>query len=132
MLSSSIIASSLASRVKEQARMAAEKSYYTELLLGSSQKLQTIRTEWDCLRLTAEQLSRMFDRPVIYALNDADKELDFRIEPADEHTLLEKLSTEEIGVAQMGAEKQQARRRHHEYASGLKMAVSFRAGHPRR
>ena len=100
MLSSSIIASSLASRVKEQARMAAEKSYYTELLLGSSQKLQTIRTEWDCLRLTAEQLSRMFDRPVIYALNDADKELDFRIEPADEHTLLEKLSTEEIGVAE--------------------------------
>ena len=99
MLSSSIIASSLASRVKEQARMAAEKSYYTELLLGNSQKLQTIRTEWDCLRLTAEQLSRMFDRPVIYALNDADKELDFRIEPADEHTLLEKLSTEEIGVA---------------------------------
>ena len=99
MLSSSIIASSLASRVKEQARMAAEKSYYTELLLGSSQKLQTIRTEWDCLRLTAEQLSRMFDRPVIYALNDADKELDFRIEPADEHTLLEKLSMEEIGVA---------------------------------
>ena len=99
MLSSSIIASSLASRVKEQARMAAEKSYYTELLLGSSQKLQTIRTEWDCLRLTAEQLSRMFDRPVIYALNDADKELDFRIEPADEHTLLEKLSTEEIVVA---------------------------------
>ena len=99
MLSSSIIASSLASRVKEQARMAAEKSYYTELLLGSSQKLQTIRTEWDCLRLTAEQLSRMFDRPVIYALNDADKELDFRIEPADEQTLLEKLSTEEIGVA---------------------------------
>lgn len=99
MLSSSIIASSLASRVKEQARMAAEKSYYTELLLGSSQKLQTIRTEWDCLRLTAEQLSRMFDRPVIYALNDADKEQDFRIEPADEHTLLEKLSTEEIGVA---------------------------------
>lgn len=99
MLSSSIIASSLASRVKEQARMVAEKSYYTELLLGSSQKLQTIRTEWDCLRLTAEQLSRMFDRPVIYALNDADKELDFRIEPADEHTLLEKLSMEEIGVA---------------------------------
>ena len=99
MLSSSIIASSLASRVKEQARMAAEKSYYTELLLGSSQKLQTIRTEWDWLRRTAAQLSRMFDRPVIYALNDADKELDFRIEPADEHTLLEKLSTEEIGVA---------------------------------
>ena len=54
MLSSSIIASSLASRVKEQARMAAEKSYYTELLLGSSQKLQTIRTEWE--KLSTEEI----------------------------------------------------------------------------
>lgn len=40
MLFSSIIAGSLASRVKAQARLAAQKSYYTELLLESSQKLQ--------------------------------------------------------------------------------------------
>ena len=59
MLSSSIIASSLASRVKAQARMATQKSYYTVMLLESSQKLQKGRTEWDCLRLTAEQLNRM-------------------------------------------------------------------------
>ena len=63
MLSASIIASSLASRVKAQARMAAQKSYYTELLLESSQKLQQGRTEWDCLRLTAEQLSRLLIGP---------------------------------------------------------------------
>lgn len=99
MLTSSIIASSLASRVKMQASMAAEKSYYTELLLESSQKLQTVRTEWDCLRLTAEQLSRLFDRPVLYALSSPETELSFRIEPADEQALVAGLSTEDIGVA---------------------------------
>ena len=99
MLTSSIIASSLASRVKTQASMVAEKSYYTELLLESSQKLQTVRTEWDCLRLTAEQLSRLFDRPVLYALSSPETELSFRIEPADEQALVAGLSTEDIGVA---------------------------------
>ena len=38
MLLSSFLASSLAARVKAQARLAAEKGYYTELLLESSQK----------------------------------------------------------------------------------------------
>ena len=99
MLFSSVIASSLASRVKAQARLAAEKSYYTELLLGSSQKLQKGRTEWDCLRLTAEQLNRLFDRPVLYALSGTEKELAFRVEPSDEQNILMELGPEEIGVA---------------------------------
>lgn len=99
MLFSSVIASSLASRVKAQARLAAEKSYYTELLLGSSQKLQKGRTEWDCLRLTAEQLNRLFDRPVLYALSGTEKELAFRVEPSDEQNILMELGSEEIGVA---------------------------------
>ena len=99
MLFSSVIASSLASRVKAQARLAAQKSYYTELLLGSSQKLQKGRTEWDCLRLTAEQLNRLFDRPVLYALSGTEKELVFRVEPSDEQNILMELGPEEIGVA---------------------------------
>lgn len=99
MLSSSIIASSLASRVKAQARLAAQKSYYTELLLESSQKFQKGRTEWDCLRLAAEQLNRMFARPILYALNGAEQDLTFRVEPADEKSVLSGLSSEEIGVA---------------------------------
>ncbi len=99
MLFSSVIASSLASRVKAQARLAAEKSYYTELLLESSQKLQKGRTEWDCLRLSAEQLNRLFDRPVLYALSGTEKELAFRVEPSDEQNILTKLGSEEIGVA---------------------------------
>ena len=100
MLFSSVIASSLACRVKAQARLAAQKSYYTELLLGSSQKLQKGRTEWDCLRLTAEQLNRLFDRPVLYALSGTEKELAFRVEPSDEQNILMELGPEEIGVAE--------------------------------
>lgn len=99
MLFSSIIAGTLAGRVKTQAREEAQKSYYTELLLGSSQKLQTGRTEWDCLRLTAEQLNRLFGRPVLYALNEASEELAFRVEPADETGVLAGLGSEEMGVA---------------------------------
>ena len=99
MLSSSVIASSLASRVKAQARLAAQKSYYTELLLESSQKLQKERTEWGCLRLTAEQLNRLFDRPVLYALSGTDTELAFRVEPPDQQNIITELGSEEIGVA---------------------------------
>lgn len=99
MLFSSMIASSLASRVKAQARLAAQKSYYTELLLGSSQKLQKGRTEWDCLRLTAEQLNRLFARPILYALSKSGQDLSFRVEPPDEQTVLAELGSEEIGVA---------------------------------
>lgn len=99
MLCSSMIASTLASRVKAQARLAAEKSYYTELLLESSQKLQKGHTEWDCLHLTAEQLNRMFDCPILYALNEGEGTLHFRIEPEDEKTVLAGLDSEDIGVA---------------------------------
>ena len=119
MLFSSVIASSLASRVKAQARLAAQKSYYTELLLGSSKKLQKGRTEWDCLRLTAEQLNRLFDRPVLYALSGTEKELAFRVEPSDEQNILMELGSEEIGVAKVGTKKQQARRCNHKHTAGL-------------
>lgn len=99
MLCSSMIASSLASRVKAQARLAAEKSYYTQLLLESSQKFQKGRTQWECLHLAAEQLNRMYDRPILYALNEGEGTLHFRIEPKDENTVLAGLNSEDIGVA---------------------------------
>ena len=79
--------------------MAAQKSYYTERLLGSSQKLQKGRTEWDCLRLTAEQLNRLFARPVLYALSRTEKDLAFRVEPSDAQSVLAELGPEEMGVA---------------------------------
>ena len=121
MLCSSLIASSLASRVKAQARLSAQKSYYTELLLGSSQKLQKGRTEWDCLRLTAEQLNRLFDRPVLYALSAPDQELNFRVEPVQAQYRGNR-------SGQVGPEKQQTRRSDHQYAAGFQVVVFVCAG----
>ena len=49
--------------------------------------------------MTAEQLNRLFDRPILYALSEAEKELAFRVEPSDEQNILTELGCEEIGVA---------------------------------
>ena len=65
-------------------------------------------------------------------LNDADKELDFRIEPADEHTLLEKLSTEEIGVAKWVQKNNKHAGATTNTLPDSKWLFLFRAGHPRR
>lgn len=100
MLLSSFLASSLAARVKAQARLAVEKGYYTELLLESSQKLLKGRDEWDCLRLAAEQLHHLFGRPVLYGRHNSGKELQLRVEPADQIQVLQALTPQELGVAQ--------------------------------
>ena len=100
MLMSSFLASSLAARVKAQARLASEKGYYTELLLESSQKLLKGRDEWDCLRLAAEQLNHLFGRPVLYALHSSGKDLQLRVEPPDQVQVLRDLTPQELGVAQ--------------------------------
>ena len=100
MLFSSMIANSLATRVQEQARLAAQKGYYTELLLESSQKLQQCRTEWECLHITAKQLHRLFDRPILYALSRSGTDLSFRAEPLDDASILSAIGPEELGIAQ--------------------------------
>ena len=99
MLFSSIIAGSLASRVKAQARLAAQKELLHRTAFGEQSKTAKGRTEWDCLRLAAEQLNRLFDRPVLYALSGTEQELAFRVEPSNEQKILTELGSEEIGVA---------------------------------
>ena len=99
MLGSSILVNSLASRVREQGILAAQKGFYTELLLESSQKFQQARSEWDCLRLAAEQLNRLFNRPIIYTLNSEIQNLSFRVEPANKSRILVDLTPEDLGVA---------------------------------
>ena len=101
MLIASVITSTLASRVKKQARQTAQKAYYTELLLGSSQKLQQGRSELEILQIAAGQLSRLLDRPILYALSEEGKDLHFQAEPAEQEGELQPyLSREEQGVAQ--------------------------------
>ncbi len=101
MLISSVISSSLAIRVKNQARQASRKAYYTELLLGSSQKLQQGRDEWEILQLAAGQLSRLLERPILYSLTEEGKDLDLRIVPGEKRKEMARCFTrEELGVAQ--------------------------------
>jgi two-component system sensor histidine kinase KdpD len=66
MLTAAIITSTLTKRVKEQARQAVQKAYRTELLLGTSRKLQQASNEVEILSETAQQLVRLLDRTVIF------------------------------------------------------------------
>ena len=99
MLLSSFIASTLACRVQAQAQLAAEKSYYTELLLGSSQKLQKGNSQLECLHITANQLNRLFDRPILYAVNEKNGPLTFHVAPEDAKLVLDSLTQDDMGVA---------------------------------
>lgn len=100
MLIASVITSTLATRVKKQARLSAQKAYSTELLMSTSQKLQQGKDEREIINLAAEQLGKLLDRPIIYALNNHNGKLDFEVSPwekADE--ILREMTKEEQGVA---------------------------------
>ena len=79
--------------------------------------------------MTAEQLSRLFDRPVLYALSRGDAELSFRAEPPEASPLLSQLGLEELGVAKW---VQKNNRHAGATTHTLQMAVPLRAGNPGR
>lgn len=100
MLLASVISSTLATRVKKQARQSAKKAYYMELLMNGSQKLQQGRDEQEIIHIAAELVGKLLNSPVLYALSLKGKKLDFQVEPINEATkLLGKLNAEELGVA---------------------------------
>lgn len=100
MLTASIISSSLATRVKKQARQSAQKAYYMELLMNSSQKMQQGRDEQEIIALAAEQIRALLDRPVLYSLAMKSKELEFQVCPQSEtNKLIGAMTAEEVGVA---------------------------------
>jgi len=100
MLMASIISSSLATRVKRQARQSAQKAYYMELLINSNQKLQKGRDEEEIIQLAAEQVSVLLDRPILYALAEKEQELEFEVYPKSEAgRLIGVMTAEERGVA---------------------------------
>ncbi|SHO43729.1 sensor histidine kinase [Anaerocolumna xylanovorans] len=66
MLAAAFITTTLTKRVKEQARQAVQKAYRTEVLLGTSRKLQQANNQSEILSETAQQLVRLLDRTVIF------------------------------------------------------------------
>ena len=100
MLIASVISSSLATRVKKQARQSAQKAYYTELLMTSSQKLQQGKNEQEIIGLAAQQLSILLERPVLYTLAGDGKDLQFMVTPPEQAgNILKSMTSEERGVA---------------------------------
>lgn len=65
MLVAALISSTLAKRIKEQARQSAQKAYRTELLLETNRKLQQAQDQSDILSETARQIVKLLDRTVI-------------------------------------------------------------------
>ena len=65
MLIAAFMASTLAMRVKDQARQSARKAYRTEVLLETSQKLQRSKNRLEIYREMASQMIKLLDRSVI-------------------------------------------------------------------
>ena len=100
MLTASILSSTLATRVKKQARQSAQKAYYTELLMNSNQKLEQGKDEHEILEIAAKQLSILLDRPILYALANGGQELQFNATHAERaNALIGAMTLEEKGVA---------------------------------
>ncbi len=66
MFLSSCLANSLVIRIQQQSRQAARKAYRTEVLLETSQKLQYAEKTEEILTQTAQQISKLLDRPVLF------------------------------------------------------------------
>ncbi|MBY0011940.1 sensor histidine kinase [Paenibacillus typhae] len=66
MLTASFISSTLAMRIKEQARQSAQKAYRTEVLLETSRKLQQAEGSEAIIKETAVQMVKLVDRTVIF------------------------------------------------------------------
>ena len=65
MCAAALFISSLTVRLKRQARQTAQRSYRTDILLETSQKLQKAESEEKILSLTAAQLMKLLERDLI-------------------------------------------------------------------
>lgn len=71
MIIASMIASTLTTKVQEQANQAAQRAYYIELLLNASQHLQQGNNEKEILSIAAKLLSQLLNRSIVYAQTEA-------------------------------------------------------------
>lgn len=63
---STLLVSSLMIRMKKQGLTMVRRAYRTEILLDSSRKLQSAKNVDECFGCTAEQIMKIFDRPVVF------------------------------------------------------------------
>ncbi|MDM8143925.1 sensor histidine kinase [Megamonas hypermegale] len=100
MLLASCISCSLATRVKRQARQSAQRAYYMELLMNSTQKIQQGRNEQEIIQIAAKQIETLLNRPILYALLEKNQQITFQVYPSSEtKRIMKTMTTEELGIA---------------------------------
>ncbi len=71
MLTSSVITGTLASKLKEHAKMSAQAAFRTKVLLDTNQLLQKAQDDNDIINITATQLMKLLNRSiVVYSENE--------------------------------------------------------------
>ena len=100
MLAVSIITGTLASKLKDHAKLSAQAAFRTKVLLDTNQMLQKAQDDHEVLEVTAGQLTKLLDRDiVVYAEKDGklSRGKCFPADPEKEETLL--LAEKEEDVA---------------------------------
>lgn len=72
-LSASIITGTLASKLKDHAKMSAQAAFRTKVLLDTNQLLQKAKSDADIINTTATQLMKLLNRSVIIYPTDKEK-----------------------------------------------------------
>lgn len=73
MLAVSILTGTLASRLKDQAKLSAQTAFRTKVLLDTNQLLQKAKDEHEIMDITANQLVKLLDRDVVVYLEEDGK-----------------------------------------------------------
>ncbi len=76
MFLSSGLTASLVIRIKRQSQLAARKAYRTEVLLETSRKLQNAEHMDQIVGVTARQVQKLLERPILFYLPSADGHLE--------------------------------------------------------
>lgn len=100
MLLSSVISSTLAARVKIQARESAQRAYYTSVLMSSNKRLQQGQSDDQIIEIAVEQIKTILKRPILYSLVKKDHKFEFRVYPKElTENIMNDMNQEEMGVA---------------------------------
>lgn len=107
MFVAAFLTSSLAVRLKSQARKAAQAAYRTKILLETNQLLEQAKSREDILEITAKQLEKLLSRIIIFYLTE--KEI-----PSDEKYIYYPVRMEESVYGVIGISRQEKEPDHFE------------------
>lgn len=127
MFAAAFLISSLTTRIRQQAKLTAQRAYRTEILLETSQKLQKAENEEEILSETAAQIGRLLEKDIIiYPVKDNELQKPLLFPLHDGSTLDAYLTEDERRVAQWTLENNRQAGRstsNYPHAGGLYMAI---------